>query len=293
MSTLFTSQYLGQLERFVTASRAAISSSMPGRRPGRGKGFSVEFADYREYSPGDDLRYVDWNVYRRMGKLFLRLFRAESELTLHLLIDTSRSMGYGADDKLDFSRRVAAALAFVGVSNLDRVSLATFSDKLHTVLPARRGRAHLFQVFKVLESVQADGPSNLNRALREYGDYSRTSGLVVILSDFFDPGGCEAGLQYLSYKKFGVALVHVVAEEEVRPPSDSSVELMDLEDAGAPPISGDPRSVEQYKIRFQEFRHSLESFCKANDMNYVPAHSSAGFEDWVFEFLRRGVWHVQ
>ena len=191
MTTLFTSEYLGRLERFVMASRAAISSPMTGRRPGLGKGFSVEFADYRVYHPGDDLRYVDWNVYRRMGKLFLRLFRAESELTLHVLVDTSRSMGYGAADKLDFTRRVAAALAFVGVSNQDRVSLATFSNKLHTVIPAGRGRPHLFRLFETLESVQPEGKSDLTCSLREYADYSRTSGLAVVLSDCFDPGGYE------------------------------------------------------------------------------------------------------
>ena len=292
MTTLFTSEYLGRLERFVIASRAAISSPMPGRRPGHGKGFSVEFADYREYYPGDDLRYVDWNVYRRMGKLFLRLFRAESELTLHLLVDTSRSMGYGAADKLDFTRRVAAALAFVGVSNLDRVSLATFSNKLHTVMPAGRGRPHLFQIFKTLENVQPEGKSDLNRSLREYGDYSRTPGLAVVLSDCFDPGGCEEGLRYLSHKRFGVVLVHVFADEEVSPAFDTPVELLDLEDAAAPTIQGDPESVERYKIRFQQFRRSLEGFCRANGMNYVPALSSLEFEDWVFDFLRKGVWHV-
>ncbi len=276
----------------MLASRAATSSPLPGRRPGRGKGFSVEFADYRNYCPGDDLRHVDWNVYRRMGKLFVRLFRAESELTLHVLVDTSRSMGFGEADKLEFARRVAAALAFVGVASLDRVSLATFSDRLHTVIPSRRGRPHLFHIFEALEETQPSGHSDLNQALRQYADHSRTSGLAVVLSDCFDPRGLEEGLRYLAYKRFEVSLIHVMAAEEIEPRIEPGAELRDLEDEDGPPILVDDGSVEAYRRRFDKFRRSLESFCMSNDIQYVPAVSSASFDDWVSEFLRRGIWHV-
>src|SRR5690242_10417397 len=165
---LLDPQFLARLERLELVSRKIFLGLMKGERRSKRKGQSVEFADYRNYVKGDDLRFLDWNLYARLDRLFIRLFMEEEDLHFYVLIDNSLSMDFGKPSKLHFAKQVAAALAFVGLVNLDRVVIEAFNDRLTQSLPAVRGRRSLWRVLSFLNKVEPAGPSNLRESLRTF-----------------------------------------------------------------------------------------------------------------------------
>lgn len=289
MADLLTRDDWQRLERLIVSVRAATASPLPGRRSGTHRGYSVEFHDYRAYEPGDDPRDIDWTLYGRLDKLFLRLFRAESELTAHVLVDTSASMRCGAADKLTFASRVAAAIAYVVASNQERVGLATFADGLRQVIEPRRGRAQAGRILQALSGVRGEGPSNFTRSLQQYANLPNRRGLAIVITDAFAAEGVEAGLAYLAYRGFEVTLLHVVADEELKPQLDDVCELVDLE-AGGMPLTADGSAVAAYRRALEAFTAQLEAFCVARQILYLRAPSSTPFEAFVAQGLRGGMW---
>src|SRR5436190_4263097 len=188
---LLEPDFLARLEQLELVSRKIFLGRMKGERRSKRKGQSVEFADYRNYVVGDDLRFLDWNLYARLDKLFLRLFMEEEDLHFYLLIDNSLSMGFGSPTKLHYAKQVAAALGFIGLVNLDRVLVEAFNDRLVQSLPALRGRRNFMRLAAFLERLEPAGPSDLTRALRTFSLKSSGKGIVVVLSDFMDKGGYE------------------------------------------------------------------------------------------------------
>src|SRR3954447_24025384 len=193
---LLDPQFLVKLEQLELVSRKIFLGLMKGERRSKRKGQSVEFADYRNYVKGDDLRFLDWNLYARLDRLFLRLFMEEEDLHFYLLIDNSLSMDFGTPSKLLYAKQVAAALAFIGLVNMDRVVIEAFNEKLTQSLPAVRGRRSLFRVLDFLHKVEPAGPSNLRESLRTFSLKSSGKGIVVLLSDFMDKGGYEDAPRY-------------------------------------------------------------------------------------------------
>ena len=183
----------------------------------------LEFADHRRYQPGDDFRYVDWNVYSRLDRLFLKVFAAEEDLTIHLLVDTSRSMQEGQPSKIDFARRVAAALGYIGLNSLDRVGVVSFADELGRPRPPQRGRQQIVTMLRYFEALGCGGGTNLNRVLRTYARQTQSlparGGLAIVISDLFDPQGYAGGLDALAYAGFDALVIQVVAESESTRPS--------------------------------------------------------------------------
>jgi uncharacterized protein (DUF58 family) len=278
-----------RLERLVLSSRAAANSPQPGRRRGAHRGYSVEFHDYRQYEPGDDPRDIDWTLYGRLDRLFLRLFRAESELTAHLLVDTSASMGTGLPAKLTFAAKVAAAIAYVVASNEERVGLATFGGALTHVIEPQRGRAHAGRILRTLAGVTSAGASDFTRSLQQYANLPDRRGMAIVITDAFSPAGVEQGLAYLAYRGFEVALLHVLADEELAPDVDDVVELSDVEEAGGPLVA-DVATVAAYRRELQAFTDRLEQFCAARRMLYLRSTSSATFDGFVAHALGGGLW---
>src|SRR5947208_4503334 len=183
---LLDPQFLARLEQLELVSRKIFLGRMKGERRSKRKGQSVEFADYRNYVMGDDLRFLDWNLFARLDKLFIRLFMEEEDLHFYLLIDNSLSMDFGTPTKLHYARQVAAALAFIGLVNLDRVVIEAFNDRLTQSMPAARGRRSLWRVLDFLQKLEAAGPSDLRRCLRTFSLKCSGKGVVVLLSDFMD-----------------------------------------------------------------------------------------------------------
>src|SRR5688572_6381994 len=196
-------------------SRKIISGAMKGDRLSRRRGHSNEFADHRPYVAGDDLRFLDWNVYARLDRLFLKLFLEEEDLRLRILLDTSPSMDYGTPSKLDYARQIAAALSYVGLINHDRVQVFGFSERLQPLFGPARGRRHISRMLSVLEGVEAadESGTQLSRACRDFSVTGVGSGIVLIISDFLDRDGFEGGLRYLlrGLRSSDVYVFHILA----------------------------------------------------------------------------------
>src|SRR5215469_12643126 len=220
MSSLLTPELLRRLEQFQLLAARRAKSSAKGERRSRARGQSVEFADYRNYVHGDDFRYLDWNLYGRLERLFLKLYEEERELPVRIFLDASESMTFGEPRKFDFARQIAAAVGYVALSGFDRVSVIPFpqwasepgSDPAARTaeLAARgalrsvRGKKSAIQFFQNLSALTAGGAANLNEALRRGALEARQAGLAVVLSDFLDPAGYEAGLTALVGRGFQV-----------------------------------------------------------------------------------------
>lgn len=287
-NTLFDAEFMRKLETLRLLARRAFRSSQAGERTTLRRGTSLEFSDYRRYHAGDDFRYIDWNVYSRLDRLFLKVFTAEEDLSIHLLVDTSQSMRLGMPPKLDYARHVAAALGYIGLNNLDRVGVIAFADELGTPMPPQRGRQQIFSMFRYFEALQPLGGTDLNRVLSNYARQSHKTGLAIVVSDLFDPKGYERGLDALAYGGFDVLLLQLVDEEEVSPQLDGAVLLHDVESAQQRRLTVNRRLLTLYRQKVAEYFEQVETFCMKRNIEYLRTSTVVPFEDLVLQYLRRG-----
>ncbi len=287
-STLFDAEFMRKLETLRLLARKVFRSPQSGDRTTLRRGTSLEFSDYRRYHAGDDFRYIDWNVYSRLDRLFLKVFTAEEDLTIHVLIDTSRSMRLGEPPKIDYARRVAAALGYIGLNNLDRVGVVAFADELGTPMPPQRGRQQIFTMFRYFEALQPGGGTHLNRVLTNYARQSTKSGLAIVVSDLFDAEGYERGLDALAYNHFDVLLLQLVDETEVNPPYDGALRLHDVEGRQQRKLTVNRRMLDLYRQKVAEYFAAIETFCLKRNIEYLRASTVVPFEDLVLRYLRRG-----
>jgi uncharacterized protein (DUF58 family) len=285
-SGLFSSDFLAQLERLALASRRAFRGRVKGERRSPRKGQSVEFSDYRPYGIGDDLRYVDWNIYSRLDRLHVKLFVDEEDLCLHLLVDASRSMGFGRPSKLDYAVRVAAALGFVGLVNLERVGVGVVRSRLSEGLPPARGRSQFPALADFLTGLQPDGTTSLNDGLAAYALRAREPGLAVVISDLLDPSGFESGVRALLERRFEVHVVHVLAPEELNPALAGDLRLHDSETGEMREITVDGDAIRGYKQRLQAFLERAETFCHTREIGYRRVSIEVPAEEFVLAQLR-------
>jgi len=283
-------KYAHTLDRMELLSREPGSCPGAGRRPGTTTGYSVEFADYRKYNYGDDIRYIDWSIYARLRKLFLRQFRAEAEIAVHLLLDTSNSMSYGNSPKLHFAKKLAAMFSYVGLSKQDRVGLTTFSDRLHAMLPPRRGKQQLSRLLALIESSSAGGSSDFENAFRTYAARASSRGMLLVLSDCFGSDHYQDGFRCLAFSGFEVVVVRVLASEELKPELDEGTELRDLEDSRphGPVVSEE--LVSKYRKRMRRYSEQLSAFCMREGFPYVETISSLSFDEIMIRLLEAGIW---
>ncbi len=284
----FDGEFLKRLDTLSIVSRRVVTGRAKGERRSFRKGAGVEFQDYRPYVMGDDLRYVDWNIYSRLDKLLLKLFVQEEDLCLHLLVDGSASMAVGEPPKLDYALQVAAALGYIGLSNLERVALAHFSGELTRMLRPRRGRGQILPLLDFLATVEARGPTDLNGCLANYALRSRVPGVVVVLTDLLDPGGYADGLKALLRRRFEVFLLHVVSEEELHPRLRGDLTLLDAEGGPSREVSLDRGALERYQVRLQEHFAEAERFCARHRIDYLRTSTAMPFQDLILRHLRRG-----
>ncbi len=283
---LLTPDFLRKLERLSIVAKRLFPGQMRGERRSTKRGASVEFADYRNYTLGDDFRRVDWNVYARLEKLFLKLFVEEEDLHVYILLDTSRSMDFGSPRKLLYSKRIAAALSYIALSNLDRVGIAALTGPNAAVLTPKRGKQAAFGVFDWLKSIQPSGGTQLASALREFSLKTSQPGLVIVISDFFDPD-YQKGLSALLSRKFEVTLVHVLDTEEVNPSMVGDLLLVDSETNERREITITQTLLRKYQQRFAEFTGEIEGYCLRYGCNYVRVTNTSPFEDLILNYLRR------
>ena len=226
---LLSPDVLAQLERLALLSRRAFRGRVKGERRSPRKGISVEFSDYRPYGIGDDLRYVDWNIYGRLDRLYVKLFVDEEDLCLNILLDASGSMAFGSPSKLAYGTRLAAGLGFVGLVNLERVGVAVVRERLAEGVGPARGRSQILPLMDFLSRVRPAGATSLNEGLGAWGLRTREAGLAVVISDLMDPGGYERGLRSLLEHRHDLHVIHLLAAEEMNPAWGGDLRLQDAQ----------------------------------------------------------------
>src|SRR5437870_4383171 len=244
---LLDPEFLARLEQLELVSRKIFLGRMKGERRSKKKGQSVEFADYRNYVVGDDLRFLDWNLYARLERLFIRLFMEEEDLHFYVLLDHSASMGFGDPTKVQYAKTVAAALGFVGLVNLDRVVVSAFTDKLTHEMPPLRGRRSLWRLLSFLDKIEPGGAGDLKEALRTFSLKCSGKGIVVILSDFMDKAGYEDALRYLVARQLDVYVIQVLSKEEIDPEIVGDLKLVDIEDDDVAEVTVSGPLLKKYK----------------------------------------------
>ncbi len=284
---LLDPDFLARLEQLELVTRKIFAGRMKGERRSKRKGQSVEFADYRNYVIGDDLRFLDWNLYARLDRLFIRLFMEEEDLHFYVLIDNSLSMDFGSPTKLHYARQIAAALGFIGLVNLDRVVVKTFSDRLAPGLPALRGRRSTWRLLDFLGKLEPAGPSDMAKALRTFSLEASGKGIVVVLSDFMDKGGYAEALRYLVVRQMDVYIIQIFSQEELDPDLTGDLKLVDVEDADAAEVTVTMPLLRRYKENLDAFRSELHDFCVRRGINSLFTSTDVPFDRLVLTYLRQ------
>lgn len=306
MAGLLDEDFLRKIDKLNLVSKRVRVGSLKGERRSVKRGTSVEFADYRNYTPGDDLRQVDWNIYARLEKVFLKLFEEEEELTVHILLDCSRSMNWsGVDDeyvedgpafgnprynKLLYGKKTAAAIAYMGLSAMDRITVSGISGAggaNDLRLPMTRGKNQTVRMIRFVENLKPGQGENLNIALKNYATQSRFPGLLFLISDLFVPGGCFDGLRALQGAGFEVSLLHVLSPDEVNPTLRGDLKLVDSETGESQEVTIDNAALEMYRREFVNWQREIMEFCQRRAINYVQVDTTIPFDDLVLHYMRR------
>lgn len=284
---LLDPDFIRRIEALQLTARKVLAGRLRGERRSRRHGTSIEFADYRDYARGDDIRHIDWNICARLDRLFLKLFVEEQELTLHLLVDTSRSMAFGTPEKLLYAKRVAAALGYIALINNDRAGVCAFRDnRLLTFTPAR-GRARTWALLQFLAELEGGGTTDLAAACRAFTLEQRTRGVVVLLSDLLDPRGFEHGLKWLLHRNHEVYVLQLLAEDELNPTLTGHLDLVDSETGEHTEVTISAPLLRRHRQMVDAFCTSVRTWCNAHGMIHAVTSTGMDFDQLVLNLLRR------
>jgi uncharacterized protein (DUF58 family) len=283
---LLDPEFLHKLEQLELVSRRIFVGRMKGERKSKRRGSSVEFAEHRNYTVGDDLRHIDWNVYGRLDRLFLKLFLEEEDLHVYTLLDTSLSMDFGTPTKLRYGKQVAAALSFIGLVNHDRILVDTFSARLDQGLHGIRGRSQMWRVVQYLEQLEAIGQSDLKAAAREFAIRHAGKGVVVVISDFLDKHGYQEALRYLLARNMDIYVVQILSQEEVQPELVGDLRLVDSEDDAVADITISAPLLKRYKDSLTAFVGGLKEWCTQRGITYIFTTNQYPFDKLILNYLR-------
>jgi uncharacterized protein (DUF58 family) len=278
---------LQRLDSLALLARRPMASGRPGRRRSPLAGSSMEFSDYRRYAPGDDFRRIDWRAYARLERLFLRVFEAEENLTVTVLIDCSDSMHHGKPAKASLAAALAAALSYVALKCEDRVIVGALTDRLAASRKAGSGKNAIWTVGEFLNRLPRSGTTDLNRALYDLGRIVSSPGLTIVISDFLAPGGYQTGLRAVRQLRQEVALLQILAPDELEPDLHGDWRLRDSEGAGNVDVSASPGVLQAYRQRLALFTQELASFAHSYAMTYTLIPSDTSIIDVVQRILRQ------
>jgi uncharacterized protein (DUF58 family) len=286
----FDETFLRRLESLRVVTKRASLGQLRADRKSRRVGAGIEFADHRDYVAGDDLRILDWNLYGRMERLLVRLFEEDEDLAIDILVDASASMGLGEPSKLDLATQVSAALAYVGLANLDRVAVTTIGDALGEGLPPARGKSRILPLLRFLGGVEARGRTSLARAVQ--GFLARRArqrrGLVVLVSDFYDPAGYREALDLLRFARLEIVVIQIVAPDEAHPALRGDVTVTDAETGEARDVTISPGALAAYERRHAALLRGLEAFCRERAVPCFTVTSDEAFDAVVLRVFRAG-----
>lgn len=283
---LLSPELLSQLERLELISRRIFRGRMKGERRSKRKGQSVEFADFRNYVPGDDLRFIDWNLYARLDKLFLKMFLEEEDLHFYALIDTSASMEFGQPSKLHYAKQLAAALGFIGLCRTDRVKIETLGQPLRSPGPVLRGRHNLWRMLDCLVEIQGGENVPLSQGVKNFCLRNSGKGILVLISDLLDKEGYESAFRFLLTQQLDVYVIHLLSPEELDPDVKGDLRLIDCEDQDATEITVSRRLIDRYKRTLAAFVDSARKFCTKRGISYLMTDTQVPVEKFVSQYLR-------
>ncbi len=284
---LLTPELLARLERLELVSRKIFRGRLKGERRSRRKGQSVEFADFRNYVAGDDLRFIDWNLYARLDKLFLKLFLEEEDLHFFALVDVSQSMNFGDPTKLWYAKQLAAALGFIGLVRADRVKIEALSSSRHQRGPILRGRRSLWRMCEYLEGLQAGDNVPLTQGVKNFCLGNSGKGILIFLTDLMDKAGYESALRALLAQQMDVYVIHILSPEELAPEIKGDLRLVDSEDTDVAEITVSRPLLNRYQQTLAAFIDGARNYCTRRGMVYMLANTAVPVEDMVTQYLRQ------
>jgi uncharacterized protein (DUF58 family) len=296
LTTFIDPGFMNKLERLHLIAKRLNWNGAQGEHAASRKGSSLEFSDYRHYQRGDDLRYVDWNVYRRLDRLLIKVFTAEEEMNLYLVVDTSASMaarvtrvttGDPALAKIGYAKKVAAALGYIGLANLDRVGGAAFSSTLHAPLRPDRGRAQILRLFTFLEALSCGGATDLRAAIHRFAAVFPRPGLVVILSDLLDPDGWRPAVEELKRHKHQLLVVHILDDDDCEPGLLGEVTLVDAEESRERRLYIDEALERRFRAELANYFRDIEKACAGLGIDYLRTTTRVPFDEFVLKSLRQ------
>ena len=282
----FEDDFLKKLEYLHVVSRRAFAGQNRADRLARKRGRGLEFADHRGYSPGDDFRHIDWKAYQRLNKLLLRLFDEEQDLPIYLFIDASRSMIEPA--KFDQARRIAAALCYIGLAHLDRVTILPFDQQLGQETVPGRGKGRIFRVFELLERMDTVRGTDLRESFKQFASRTRPQGLAVVISDFLDPAGFQPALKMLASMGHDIFVVHIASHNDRNPGAIGEVRFVDAETGELRDIEVTPALADAYAKEWETHAEELALFCGRYNLGYVRADVEQPFEQIILKTFRQG-----
>ena len=284
---LFGKDFLTKLEYLSIVSRRVFQGQLMAQRRTRQTGSGIEFADHRQYTQGDDFRYLDWNLYARHGELLLKRFQEEEDLHVYFLLDCSRSMSTGTPAKFDLARQVAAALAYVALADLDRIAVFAFANNVTNHFPLTRGKARILSLMHFLERLPADGEgTNLAQLVQEFVTSVPRRGLAIVLSDLYDPRGFQKGLDLLRHHKFEAHVIQFFDKNEAEPKLLGDVELFDMETNELRTMTVTESRLKDYRVNYQAFMKSVRDYCKHYGIDHTVTDMEATFDQLVMSMMK-------
>ena len=301
MLDLSNKSFLKTLKMLRIISRRFFHGQKMGGRITQRTGSSVEFSDYKEYNPGDDIRFIDWNIYGRLDKMLIKLFYNEENLSSYVLLDCSSSMNFGSPSKFDYSRRLAAAISYVAASNNDSVRIFCFSNGLKEFSPKADRAAHVLPVFRFLESCQSGGASDFSAAVSEFTRRFKKPGVVFVISDFMfdsdknqspegdkeEPRTFDLGIKQLSFCRHDVNLIQILSPEEVNPSYYGLWTFTDSETDYRQKVYIDDSTIALYKEALEDHFSQLDGLSKKNGMSYFRTLTDIPFENVILRLFNQ------
>ncbi len=285
--SLLDPAFLRHLEQLGLISKKTFMGRMKGERRSKKRGVSIEFADYRDYSKGDDLRFLDWNIYGRLDRLFTKLFHEEEDLYLYVVLDTSASMDYGNPNKAWFAKRAAAALSYISLSGMDRVCLVGFNQDQYQWIQPTRGKGNIWRIVSFLEDIRPTGETTLTEGCRRFALQQNRGGVVILLSDLFDPNGYEDAFKHLLQRNNELYVFQTLAPEEARPDMIGALRLLDVETSEQVEITVTEELLNVYERRLKAFQSQIKNTCIRYGIHYSPIITDEPLERLLADSFRR------
>ena len=284
---LFPPDFLTRLEYLAIVSKRVFRGQLLAQRRTMQMGSGIEFSEHREYTTGDDLRYLDWNIYARHGDLLLKRFQEEQDLHVYLMLDCSRSMAFGNPAKFDLARHLVAALAYIALADLDRISIIAWADGVVAELPVTRGKAQTLPVMRFLEELPTCGhDSNLEKAVQGMLHKGARTGLAIVVSDLFDEHGFQRGLDQLRYRRFDAHVIQLHDPKEADPALLGDAELVDIETDVARKVTVTERSLKKYRQLFTDHQLAVREYCRTYNLGCTQSPSTIRFDELVMRMMR-------